>query len=169
MFSMLSKILISLAVAGFSVFIMAIDPGFEGDSAFISLWIFVTTLIILSLSLAPDKKSILEKIQNIYKHKDLKSQLVEIEKLITQRERKKGFEIDKRDTLLLKRKRTFERVEKLRKAVTIEVQERNKTQIEDYTRKIEDMKFTLEDMDKDIAEFENELNLLYREKKDSRS
>jgi len=165
LFSILSKVLISLAVAAFSVFIMTIDPGFEGDSASISLWIFVITMIILSLSLSPDKKSILEKIQSIYKHKDLKHQLVELEKLITQRERRKEFETDKRENLLLKRKRTFERIEKLRKAVTPEVQEKNKKQIEDYTERIENIKITLEEMDESIAELESELKMLYNEKK----
>ncbi len=163
LFNMAWKIALSFAIAWLSVFIMSIDPGFSDDRAFISFWIFIGMLVVLNISLVPDENTIQDKINNIHKHRDLESQLTEVRKLISNIERTRNTDKERLERLFFKRKTTFERIEKLRKAVTLEMREKNKKQIEEYTQRVEEMKLVIEELEKSVSVLDEELSLLYKE------
>lgn len=159
------KIAVAFGVAGLSVFIMSVDDNFEGDSAFISFWIFIGMVVVLHLRLSPDKLTIEEQIANISHKIGLKEQLVGINILIEKRERKKEYQLLEKTRLSQRRQKLFNRISKLRTVVTQELKDKNETAILECQNKNEEFLMSIESLESDMEVADQELKLLYKEQK----
>ena len=165
LFNIFWKIAVAFIIAGFSVFIMSLDNNFEGDSAFISFWIFIGMLVVLHLRLSPDIQTIEEQIANLSHKMSLKEQLTGINTLIDKRERKKEYQSLEKARLSERRQKNFNRISNLRKVVTQELKDKNETAIFEGQKKNEEYLLSLEKLESDIEIADQELTLLYKKQK----